>query len=193
MMMRVPDRRQRAHALIPKVLVESSERVRERLIANARQTNTDPELLSRRLAESDQIVARLAADPPPEVIAQIRAPWPTENMCRAIYDMTWRVLTADGPSFFVTTDNPVFFFREYGIGTPDSELTVPLSTNCVLHGCHELDRRGVTFLQATEQFVREVNRRMVSAATRLVFYHENARWLESMARKDEPRLTRVVW
>jgi hypothetical protein len=193
MMMRVPERRQRAHALIPKVLAESRQRVRERLIAAAEQTNADPELLSRRLAENDRIVADLAADPPAEVIAQIRAPWPTHRMLQAIYDMDWRILTAHGPSFYATSDNPVFFFRGYGIGRPESELTFPLSTKCVLHGCHKRDCGEVRFLHATEQFVREVNRRMVSGATRLVFYHEKAEWLARMSRKDELRLDRVVW
>lgn len=193
MMMRTPERRLRAHALIPKILAESRQRVREELIAAAQQTNANPDLLSRRLAENDRIVANLAVDPPAEVIEQIRAPWPTIRMLQAIYDMDWRILTADGPSFYATSDNPVFFFRGFGIGRPESELTFSLSTKCVLHGCHKRDHGGVKFLQATEQFVREVNRRMVSGATRLVFYHENAAWLERMSRKEELRLNHIVW
>ena len=193
MMMRVPERRLRAHALIPKILAESRQRVREELIAAAQQTNANPALLSRRLAENDRMVANLAVDPPAEVIEQIRAPWPTIRILQAVYEMDWRILTAPGPSLYATSDNPAFFFTSFGIGRAESELTFPLSTKCVLHGCHERDGGGVKFLQATEQLVREVNRRMVSGATRLVFYHENAEWLERMSRKGELRLNRVVW
>jgi hypothetical protein len=193
MMMRVPERRLRAHALIPNVLAESRQRVREKLITAAEQAKAAPELLNRRLAENDRIVAELTANPPAEVVERIRAPWPTVRVLQAIYDMDWRILTALGPSFYTTSDNPVFFFRGLGIGRPESELTFPLATKSVLHGCHGRSRGEVTFLDATEQFVREVNRRIVSAATRLVFYHENAEWIERMSRKDELRLNRFVW
>ena len=193
MMMRVPDRRERAKALIPSALAKSRERVRDLIMAAGKESDADPELVSRRLAENDEIVARLAVEPPSEVIDLIRTPWPTPKILDAIYGMTWRVLAASGPSFFVTTDNPVFFFRAYGLGTDHSELALPLSTKHVLHGCRQPGPSGITHLLATEQFVQEVNRRMVSAATRLVFYHENAHWLEKLVRKVDFRLNHVVW
>jgi uncharacterized protein DUF4238 len=194
MLKRVPFRRRKAMEMYPKVLDDTVARVRRQIIELAGTlSDVDPELVARRLHEVDAARAKFEHTPPTEIVEQVREPWPSEAMLDAIYRMTWRVLISRGPTYFITTDNPAFFFGGYGLGTPEAELTFPLSTTHALHGCSQRAESYLVFLSAPEQFVREVNRRLASAAERLAFYHEPTSWLEVTLRKESLYLSAIRW
>jgi len=97
MLKRIPARRRRSTEMIPGVLADVVSHVRDELKTIANAIQADPELLARRLREVDAAKSKFARQPPPEVLDQIREPWPSEGMLRALFGMTWRVLVCAGP------------------------------------------------------------------------------------------------
>jgi len=47
-------------------------------------------------------------------------------------NMTWQFFVASDKEEFFTNDNPIFYFREYGINKPFSELSFPISSKVCL-------------------------------------------------------------
>lgn len=194
MLKRVPYRRRKAMETYPSVLGDTIARVREQIKDLARSLpDADPAIVAKRLAEVDAAHRKLATKPPPEIDTQVREPWPSEGMLDAIYRMTWRVLVSAGPQYFITSDNPAFFFGAYGLGTPKAELTFPLSTTHCLHGCWQGAEQTLLFMGAKQAFIKEANRRLASATERLAFYHEPALWLERILQKKDPYLSAIRW
>lgn len=193
MLKRIPARRRRSAEMMPGVLADVVSNIREELKATASSVQADPELLARRLREVDTAEKKFALQPPPEVLEQIREPWPSEGMLRALFGMTWRVLVSSGPQYFVTTDNPAFFFRAYGLATEESELSFPISTTHALHGSWQTAGSDLVFLRATQSMVKEINRRLASGTERLAFYHEPAAWLLRILPKKDPYLSVIRW
>jgi hypothetical protein len=193
MLKRIPARRRRSSEMIPGVLADVASQVRDQLKAVASAVQADPELLAQRLREVDAAENTFASQPPPEVLEQIREPWASEAMLRALFGMTWRVLISSGPQYFIATDNPVFFFGAYGLARKESELAFPLSTTHALHGSWRSAGSDLVFLRTTQTIVKEINRRLASEAERLVFYHEPAPWLLKILPKKKPYLSVIRW
>jgi hypothetical protein len=193
MLKRIPARHRHATEMIPSVLDDVVARIRRQLQETADAIRADPQVLARRLGEVDVAAKKFAKEPPPEVVSQIREPWPTVEMLQALFGMTWRILISEGPQYFVTSDNPAFFFRGWGIGREESELTFPLSTTHALHGSRSRAGQNLVFFKATEPMVKEFNRRLASETERLAFYHMRAPWLlKILPRKSQP-LNAIRW
>jgi hypothetical protein len=195
MMMRVPRRRRKAHELIPSVLTDTVQVLRNKLRALAQQEGVNQELVAARLADLDKVEAKLLKEPPTDVLQRIRSPWPTQRMLAAILGMVWRVgRIPSGTSLrFLTGDNPAYFFESLGVGTPNSELTFPLDSQFVLFGCWKGPRGGLLWFEAPPQLIKEANRRLAVGAERFIFYHEPAKWISVLAGKTEPQLSRIAW
>jgi Protein of unknown function (DUF4238) len=193
MLKRIPASRRRAREMIPGVLADVVSNVRQQLNSIANSLRADPELLARRLREVDATEKKFALQPPPNVLARIQEPWPSEGMLRALFGMTWRVLVSSGPQFFVTTDNPAFFFRGYGLARLESELSFPLCPTHALHGSWQTAQSDLVFLPATQAVVKEINRRLASETERLAFYHKPAPWLLTILPKTKPYLSVIRW
>lgn len=194
MLKRIPYRRRKAMEAYPGILDDTIARVREQINELARSLpNVDSEIIVKRLAEVDAVHQKLASKPPPEIAIQVREPWPSEGMLDAIYRMTWRVLVSAGPLYFITSDNPAFFFGAYGLATPKAELTFPISTTHCLHGCWQGKEQTLQFMRAKQAFVKEANRRLASATERSAFYHESAPWLVKLLQKNDLYLSAIIW
>lgn len=192
MLMRVPARRRHAHSLIPGVLNDLVTGIRAQLTEYSRQPEVNGELVTRRLAELAQIEQEYLASPPVALVDQIRRPWPTDRVVQAIFDMTWRVLVTKSEAF-ITTDNPVFFFRSLGLATPESELVFPLSSHYALHGSWQGLPRTITFLEAQTPLVREINRRMFQSADSLCFSSKPQHWLRLSNPRRVDFVKRLRW
>jgi hypothetical protein len=105
--------------------------------------------------------------------------------------MEWRFLEYDGAQFFLTSDNPFFFFEAIGIGNEKSEVTFPLARNLVLWAKWKMDV-SPGFYRARTQFVKEVNRRTISNALNFVFSPQAADWIPELLNKKNIRLSRVL-
>ena len=137
--------------------------LREQIRAYAHAGEISTETAAMRLAETDAVEAKFASRIPDNVREQMRSPWPTESVIDLVYRMHWRFVCADGDEYFLITDNPAFFFECYGLGTENSELTFPVSSSLAIFGSWTPVINGNRVSRRT-QFVKEANRRLISAA-----------------------------
>ncbi len=187
MMKRVPRRRRIAREeTLPKALEDTFK--------NAIDALKPGPSFAERLAELERIREEFRGEPPKEVIDRIESPWPPIKMAQAIASMTWRLTSTAGPQFFVTSDNPAFFFEGLGVGTAQSEISFPLSPRLALLGSHHKGQEMATlYIQARQKLVREVNRRTVASAERLLFADKQQPWLPALMKKSRPYLSRIIW
>lgn len=193
MIRRVPRRRRiTRQEIAPKAVKVTIDEMFEEISAWAKSA-TDQRLVQRRFEELERIRQQFEHELPDEVNAHIDNPWPTRKMIESVFSMTWRLAFTPGPQLFITSDNPAFFFEAYGTGTEDSEIAFPLSPQVALM-CDRKGESAATFpIEVRQKIVREVNRRMVAGAERLIFSHEPQPWIEEAIKKSRPYLSRIGW
>jgi hypothetical protein len=194
MLRRVPYRRRKIYeTIVPPILRDIIAEVRSEILTAAEAADMAPDLISARLTQFEDSSEHLVSNPPDRIHETVRQPWPPKKVITTIYNMAWRILETSGPLFYITSDNPVFYFESDGLGTERSELMFPLSTTHCLHGCWQGLTGGLVFLQAAQPFVREANRRIASTVERFGFYHQNVRWVQPLLQKRGPYLSRIQW
>ena len=192
---RVPAGRASARQLWPRVVQDF-------------ETNELPELLSR----LNQLIA--AADPadirrleslheqreiavttigkykrismPPAIELETLVGSEMARVCRKITAMTWQFFGAPDGKVFLTSDNPVHWFRGgVGLRMPYSELVFPISSKLALVvSRHDVRER---FVAANAQKVHEINRRVASQAKEYVYGSTAASWALNLLRKPAHR------
>jgi hypothetical protein len=192
MLIRVPKRRAEAYLLIPSVFEKTITNVRT-LIQEWGQITQNKDLFERRLLEVEAAEKKLRNETPDFLVEQIRQPWASEEMISAIYTMTWRIACSPTSDFFITSDNPAYFFKAYGIATPKSELTFPISTDLALFANWQGEQNTVIYVQARPAVVREANKRLMSGAERFVFSNRQEEWIAKISDKPNPYLSRIQW
>jgi hypothetical protein len=191
-MNRVPHSRKRGEDMANTVFPKVTDELREKILAAANFGMIDQETAAVHLAETDRVESKLAVQPPPNVVEQIKSPWPREFMINLIFDMTWRFVRATSTQEFITTDNPAFFFQCWGLGREKSEFVFPVSCELAIFGSWT-PIRGSDRLNDRKQFVKEANRRLISDATRFVFSRKKQDWIPTVAAKQKPFLSRIQW
>ncbi len=192
MLRRVPHHRAKSREMAPQVLAEMTSELRDQIRAHADAAKILPETAAKWLAETDGAEAKYSAEMPDNVRDQIRSPWASESMVDLVYHMHWRFVDAVDSEYFVTTDNPAYYFECYGFGTEHSELTFPVSAELAIFGSWtplKANDKSIT----KQQFVQEANRRIISDATRFVYCHRNDNWIGTVAAKQKPYLSRIQW
>lgn len=192
MLKRGPRRRQKADQMYPKVLTETVDQLRKEITALARP-GKNSDLIARRLAELDAAEEKFRKKQPSNVTEEIKRPWATKEMLDAIHRMAWRVIHTTGPQKFITSDHPVFFSEGCGLAGKEGELSFPLSSTSVLHGCHQGRAGSLIFFAGTQRLVREINRRIASTTIRFAFCHEKSPWLQPVLAKSSPFLSAIRW
>jgi hypothetical protein len=199
MIRRVPFHRQWAGEiskdLLPKALVEVRENGRELVRRLAAENQHNDEWINERFGWIDAATEKLAKDTPTEVTDQMNSPFPSELIVGALLDLTWRVLETPGPQFFVTSDNPAAYFRweGFGLGGHETELVFPLSPTVALHGSRHRGSRNLARLRVPPRTVREINKRLVSQASRFVFTHDKPNWLPKLLPRTDLGFMRLGW
>lgn len=192
MIRRVPHARASAQKFVPQTITEVAARLKQQLRDAAAAGLIDEAALGARLAEADAWARKAHEEPPVEVRKTIETPWPFKRWLLAIHNMHWRVLRAEGPSYFLTNDNPAYFFEAFGLGHEECELILPLSTHLLLH-CSWQPVRNSAVQTVPQRLVKELNRRLASGADRFVFYHEHADWVLKAAMNKPEQLSRIRW
>jgi hypothetical protein len=187
---RVPKTHQRQLENAPELLDETVGRLRADLIEVFAES--DPVLLDRQLAELERVRTEYHRELPTDLVQDIRTPRPSIEQVTILASMTWRVLTAPPGMFFVTSDDPLFFFPSYGIGNPESETTFPVSSTVAIVGSHQ-GPEGATIAITPRATLVRVTRRTISAADRFIYSPRRANWIETVAEKRRPRLSRIAW
>ncbi len=111
----------------------------------------------------------------------------TSESSKVLLKMTWQFLYHDKKSVFLTSDNPVFYFQWMGIGKRESEVTFPITKHITLWATWRNDLIG-DYARVKDRFVREINRRTVSLATRYVFFSQEQDWIINLVNKNKVRL-----
>ena len=164
----------------------------ERQITMFEQTHPDwVDVVKRRRYELNTLRGKWAKQLPSELAPETACPNVSDLVVDGLCLMTWRFLLAQGPSGFVTSDNPVFYDKPIGMNKPHSELSFPISTDIALWLSWRADL-AEGFFPTPEQAVKEINRRSVFNATRFVFYHKKMNWVAKLTCKKHHRLTRLV-
>jgi hypothetical protein len=193
-LMRVPEHRKSLDARMSAALAELEQEHHN--AAQLSQPDSDPDAVAavKLHEECLRVIDRYkTGGVPADLIATFKEPWPYETMVRAVGSMRWVFVVAPAGSHgFVTSDNPAFFFRGLGLGRPESELTVPISTSVCLHGSHT-PGPDLSYLAGSKQWVNEVNRRVTSACTRHVYFSANELWLKSLVMKKHLYTQAVRW
>jgi hypothetical protein len=94
----------------------------------------------------------------------------------ALLSMNW-VFLRGGNNQFLTSDNPVFFFPDEGLGRPQSELTFPISSSIALWATR-LPRTQGSYMDASLSVVRQINARTAAHSKRFVFSKTNDSWIK---------------
>ena len=149
-------------------------------------------MAQQRLKELEHARASYSAEIPQNIIDQIRRPFWSERSVECIHNMYWHIFPAPPGTYFVTCDTPAHFFDCYGVGTYHSEYTITLSKDYALIGEHKRNW-GVGYEKPKAQIAKEVNRRILSHAERFVFSPKKDDWIDIVAQKTQPYLSRINW
>ena len=191
MLTRGPRQRRKSFECVPEalanVLAETEAEIRQ-WIAD----EPENEDAHKRLEELEQARVKFASEIPQNIVDQIRRPFWSDRSVECIHNMFWHILPAPPGTYFVTCDTPAHFFDCWGVGTPDSEFTITLSRDFALVGEHKRNW-GIAYEKPHAQIAKEVNRRILSHAERFVFSPRNDNWIETVAEKTDPYLSRINW
>jgi hypothetical protein len=173
MIKRVPHRREWADEMWPEFIreFEQGANVLEQLEAHEKNTDRSD---TKRLANIARMRAEYiglmnqykSADCIPRhillpiLIGQSKIP-------PALSDMTWRLLVCDKDEFFLTSDNPLWFDEQKGIGNQHLEVSFPISSDTALVISRKKVEEGV--FGAGKRVVDEVNHRSATRATRYLY------------------------
>ena len=187
---RVPAGRDRVADLIPEVAVSVRNDIHAELTKAALSYPHLSDRAEARKVEVDQVIEKYKLDKPSKIWNQSLAKEETEHAQEILLSMNWQFLYSKNMQL-LTSDNPVFFFQHEGIGAQSSELTLPFSSNVALWVNRNPFNSSV-YLQATPAAIRELNRRVVSNASRFVYSAKDERWILPFVCKMEHNLTRLI-
>jgi len=187
MMKRVPRSKERVRELMPSVAEELAQEINQQLKIVSTEQPEKSEFIQRRKSEIQEILDRFSKEPPKQIWLDNIIPEMSPNVVAAISSMNWRFLTFDEKPAFFTCDNPVFFFTGIGIGKPQSEVTLPISSHITLLATW---KTGLSegYFHATKQGVKEINRRTASNTTRFVFHCDDEDWILPFVTKNRWQL-----
>ncbi len=192
MITRVPQHRKRALELAPKALDKAVSRCKQQIRELAALGDIEDSIVAEHLTTIDNTEEKLREISPLEAVPELRIPWPSNRITRLIFSMTWRFIVADESSFFLTSDNPAFFFECYGLGKLESELTFPISSRLVLFGSWSPIRLRNQKIR-NSQLVKLANRRIAYGASRFIFSRAKKPWIPKIASKNIEQLSIINW
>lgn len=188
---RVPRAKEDLRKMAPRLADGIAEKLRADMINIIDNMPEKTEFIEKRKKEIDDILAVYAVDPPKDIWLENIPPERTPRIVEAIKAMTWIFWEFDQRPVFLTCDNPIFYFTWMGVGRKDSEISFPISSNIVLWATWRADLPR-SFIKASTQIVKEMNRRTVHNANRYVFHGRDEHWIVPFLKKTNWNLNRIV-
>lgn len=190
MMTRVPKHRERIDNAIPGIRDSVFAKIEERLNIMEAENRIDLEVLRKRRAEMVLAKAEYEGGLPDDLYESMTQPTIRPRIAQVLNDMTWMFITRDGDQYLVTSDNPVFYFSNLGIGNPTSEVSFPITTDILLWATHRQDfREG--YIGHSNRLFKEINKRTIANATRFVFASRPEEWITSVIGRTKQYLRRI--
>lgn len=178
---RVPKGRDRVAARMPEVAESVRNEFNEAFNALAEIGPEEAEQALLKRSKVDAVLDRYIENTPPDIWQGSLAKPGSGQPESVLLGMDWQFLTSRN-SQFLTCDNPVFFFEHEGMGSPQAELTLPLSSKVCLWA-HKLGSRQPHFYEARPAAIKAINRRIAYNATRFVFSAHQEDWILPFVQK----------
>jgi hypothetical protein len=188
---RVPEGRIRSHYLLGDVVEKERIQLLRELDAIEQEKLGNSVSISTVRERINNYLDAVKHDPPAEYWHSRLVPEDNALMVTELEKMTWSFLRSTD-SAFLTSDNPVFFFTEIGIGNPLSELSFPISSSVCLWACRQRTTQFEQCKIASHSFVKEINRRTASNATRYIYSAESTGWIRDFVFKETYERKRIV-
>jgi len=181
---RVPETKGRLIEKAPEVVNPVLGRISKELIELRDLYPDKRELIDKRLSEIKEIGDNKIEEIIYDSWLQSIPPEKTPQSIDALSQMTWRFAIAVDGYYFITSDNPLFFFREMGIGKEKSEVSFPISKDIAVWSTWRTDI-GEGYFQARSQIVKELNRRTASTSTQFLYSPFPDDWIQLLANKPK--------
>ncbi|MFI5201282.1 MAG: DUF4238 domain-containing protein [Candidatus Kapaibacterium sp.] len=171
---------------LAKLWPESIRKTVNQSVELARKAINDPMVKLPWKESAEEALAKLAQyerekyEKPIPGVLNLNLQHPLEQVEAALFEMRWIIIVNKTKFPFITSDNPVYFFRQAGL--KNSDLTVPFSKTVAL--CATWRSRSDTVMRATENMVRKINRRTVSEASEYAYAPICERWILNMLQKS---------
>lgn len=188
---RVPKQKEQVKGRAPEIMNPVFERIEQQLTELGEKYPAKIELVEKRKRELHEIRNNKEDELIYYVWLNNLPPDKTSQSVDVLSQMTWRFLIADKDQYFITSDNPHFFFHWMGIGNEKSEVTFPVTKKIALWATWRADIKEGFFL-TTSQAVKEINRRTASICSQYLYSPYAEEWIRTLANKDIFRLTRLI-
>jgi hypothetical protein len=188
---RVPKHKKWVKSKAPEIMNPVFERIEQQLIELGKKYPEKIDLVEKRKKELSEIRENKEDELIYEIWLNNLAPDKTPQSVDVLAQMTWRFLIADEDQFFLTSDNPLFFFNWMGIGKELSEVSFPITKKIALWATWRSDISEGFFLTSS-QAVKEINRRTASIAVQYLYSPYVDKWIRTLADKSKFRLTRLI-
>lgn len=183
MINRVPQSKVTMKKMMPKSSKKLLEKYENDIAKLKLKNQRNSDSFEKRLNEIRKISEKITKNIPKDLWLNLVKPSSMPNALEKIYQMTWLFLTFDDYPAFFTCDNPVFFFKDIGIGAPESEITFPISSNIVLWATWRTDlNEGYSKIKSA--VFKEINRRTVNNTTRFLYSAKKEFWIQKFVNKQ---------
>lgn len=115
----------------------------------------------------------------------------TAPSIQALSTMAWGFLIYDRKPVFLTSDNPVFYFQDEGVGHYGAELSFPIDKHTVLWAARRNDWRE-DYVEASKKLISEMNRRIAFSAERYVYFATEEDWIIRLVNRKTWALHRYL-
>ena len=176
MLKRVPQSKERVKKYVPSVAKEVSQKFDNILRIAASIQPGRAALIKERRAEIQKYIEKYSKEQLKDIWLDNIPAGMSPRVVKAISSMTWIFLTFDQHPAFLTSDNPVFYFTDIGIGNPKSEISFPISSHVALWANWRPDL-SEGYSPTNMNTVKEFSRRTVSIATRYIFHSDDEAWI----------------
>lgn len=105
----------------------------------------------------------------------------TPESINALSRMEWTFLISSQP-VFLTSDNPLFFFEDIGIGDLDSEVVFPVTNKVTLIATNR-NSSDTKYRSVKKREISQINKRTATQAARFLFYSTELEWIPKFAHK----------
>jgi len=184
-------RRKALEEVAPKALEATIKEIEAQIQKVIDESGGDQRAIAR-MKELHAVRETFAKTPPKNIVDLIRIPFWSEQTVLCVHNMVWRIVPAPPETFYLTCDTPTHLSEWAGVGTPQSELTFPISMDLALIGSHTGQPATIEHVPAQEGLVTEVNRRMVNCTERFIFSHIKEDWIAELA-DNPPPFNRIQW
>lgn len=188
---RVPESKLRMKRLAPQALETVFSQINITFDNILKDNPSDSERIDKRRQEANAIRRQLEKTIPKEIWLQDINPYSSPRTLGAISSMNWRFLINKKDSSYLTSDNPVYYHYDIGVGHMNSEVTFPISKNIILWATWKNDKKE-GYYPANNKFIIENNRRTASTATRYLFFSRKEEWIVNLVNKSKYNVHHLV-